>query len=176
MKKNKTKTSDSPKYPMLAPKQKNSSVTERRVRRCLNRQTPEGDEQARTLLAAIPPEKRGAEYYFLAGCLRYRLGHIMDAKAYLDRACELSWGKIPEYETVRDSLDETSAPTPEETENFAVIDPTGEVYQPRRAYVFWGGLGECCTEACCECGCEVCTEGCCEGCASGCCEGCSCDC
>lgn len=155
-------------YPTLAKRQKDSTVIERRVRRLLNRQTPEDDENARQLLATIRPDKRGAEYYFLSGCLRHRLGHLTDALAYLDRACELSKNKCSEYTKLRDTVRAAAAPTTEALEHFAVIDPEGQPHSRGRTFVFWNFMGECCTEGCCEC----CIEGCCEGCA----DGCSCDC
>ena len=177
MKQKKTsETGTPPQYPWLVNRHKHSTVIERRVRRFLNRQTPEGDEEARKLLSAIPPEKRGEEYYFLSGCLRHRMGHTTDAMAYLDRACELAQGKISEYEKVRATLQSEAEPTPEDMENFMTFDDDGQMYQPHRAFVFWNFVGECCVEGCFECACEGCTSGCAEGCCEAGCDGCSCDC
>ena len=171
----KTAADTQQKYPWLVKKQKTSTVIERRVRRFLNQQTPEGDENARQLLSTISSDKRSAEYYFLSGCLRHRMGHMTDAMAYLDRACEMAQGKIPEYETIRNSLKLDAEPTPEVLENFADFE-SGDIYRPRPAFVFWNFMGECCAEGCMECTCDACCEGCGEGCCEGCCEGCSCDC
>ncbi len=151
-------------YPLLAKRQKASTVMERKVRRLLNEQTAQSQDEAWRILSAISPSKRGAEWYFLSGCLRYRLGHFTDTFAYLEKAVELSDGKIPEYQAMKDTLTQTSITLSPPTDQ----DPLQGIQPASRGSMFAGFMGECCTEGCCECLCE--------GCCEGLCDGCDCDC
>ena len=60
-------------------------------------------DDAQALLRAIPERERGAEWYYLMGCVLLRYGHLIDAQSYLDRACRLDPYNA-EYRTVADRL------------------------------------------------------------------------
>ena len=141
---------------------------ERKVRRLLNEQTDESHREAWQILTAISPQKRSAEWYFLSGCLRHRMGYITDATAYLDLAIERSSGQIPEYKTMKDALTNTTITLrdPEAQDSLQDIPPAG------KGSMFFG----CVEEGCIECCGEICCEGCCQGCCEGGCDGCDCDC
>lgn len=158
----------------LEKRQKSSTVIERRVRRLLNRHTEASDREAWKILSAVNPDKRSAEWYFLLGCLRYRMGHLTDALSHFNYACELSKGKIPEYERFRDELTEATRLTSETLARFGEVEdvPPGCVTNGGKRDVFFGFVGEVCVEGCCECSCQCCAEGGCEAC----CSNCDCDC
>lgn len=160
-----------PKYPMLAKRQKKSTIMERKVRRLLNQQTDQGDREAWKILSAIQPQKRGAEWYFLSGCLRHRMGYYTDADAYLDTAIRLSNGKVEEYIHIKEKLN-TPEGIPSVSFNFQDAPPMskGEMCGECAGECFIEGCAECCGTGCC----EGCTEGCATGCCEGCCDGCDC--
>lgn len=156
------------KYPLLEKRQKTSTVMERRVRRLLNEQTDKSHQEAWRTLASIDPKKRSEEWYFLSAVLRYRMQYLTDAEAYIDRAIELSGGKIQEYIQTKEAWT-----TGMQAEPIHFSNPPDDTPMSKGA-MFCDCMEECCIEGCCECctDCECCTEGCCEGC----CDGCDCDC
>ena len=58
---------------------------------------------AESLLNGVDQTKRGAEWFFLKGCILVHRGYYFDAMRYIDRACELDPGNR-EYSTLRDNL------------------------------------------------------------------------
>ncbi|MBO5312686.1 MAG: DnaJ domain-containing protein [Clostridia bacterium] len=58
---------------------------------------------AENLLNNIDQTKRGAEWFFLKGCILVHKGYYFDALRYIERACELDPGNT-EYSTLRDNL------------------------------------------------------------------------
>ncbi len=71
-----------------------------RVRSLINVGDLDGAE---ALLRSVGTQERGAEWYFLVGCLLLRRGRIVDAQAYLDHACRLDPYNA-EFRTRRDQL------------------------------------------------------------------------
>ena len=141
---------------------------ERKVRRLLNEQTDESHREAWQILTAISPQKRSAEWYFLSGCLRHRLGYLTDAEFYLEKAVELSHGSIPEYQTMKETLLNPNAIHFADPDSMAGVEPAS------KGSMFVGCMEECFIEGCGECCCECCGEGCCEGICEGLCDGCDC--
>ena len=60
-------------------------------------------DDAQALLRSVPESERGAEWFYLMGCVLLRYGHLIDAQSYLDRACRLDPYNA-EYRTVADRL------------------------------------------------------------------------
>ena len=58
---------------------------------------------AESMLNNIPQTNRGAEWFFLKGCILVQRGYYFDAMRYIDRACELDPSNR-EYSTLRDNL------------------------------------------------------------------------
>lgn len=58
---------------------------------------------AESMLNNIPQTSRGAEWFFLKGCILVQRGYYFDATRYIDRACELDPSNR-EYSTLRDNL------------------------------------------------------------------------
>ncbi|MBP3495580.1 MAG: DnaJ domain-containing protein [Clostridia bacterium] len=58
---------------------------------------------AEMLLNGVEQLKRGAEWFFLKGCVLLQSGYYFDAMRYIDRACELDPNNA-EYRTLRDNL------------------------------------------------------------------------
>lgn len=58
---------------------------------------------AENLLNGVDQTKRGAEWFYLKGCILVHRGYYMDAMRYIDRACELDPSNR-EYSTLRDNL------------------------------------------------------------------------
>lgn len=58
---------------------------------------------AESILNAVDQTKRGAEWFFLKGCILVHRGYYFDAMRYIDRACELDPDNR-EYSTLRDNL------------------------------------------------------------------------
>lgn len=58
---------------------------------------------AENLLNGVNQIDRGAEWFFLKGCILVHRGYYFDAMRYIDRACELDPGNR-EYATLRDNL------------------------------------------------------------------------
>lgn len=58
---------------------------------------------AESLLNGVAQTSRGAEWFFLKGCILIQRGYYFDALRYIDRACELDPGNR-EYTTLRDNL------------------------------------------------------------------------
>lgn len=58
---------------------------------------------AESMLNNIPQTGRGAEWFFLKGCILVQRGYYFDATRYIDRACELDPNNR-EYATLRDNL------------------------------------------------------------------------
>lgn len=61
-----------------------------------------------TLLNSVDQTKRGAEWFFLKGCVLVHSGYYFDAIRFIDRACELDPNN-QEYKTLRDNLRTQSA-------------------------------------------------------------------
>ena len=145
------------RYPMLRSKSALSTGKTRHIRRLLNHQTPVYDEEARLLLRKIVPEGRDAEWYFLAGCLQHRRGHMIDAQAYMDRACEMGGDQVPEYREVYEKI-LSSATDADETEQEGNESPANGQKLTGAWNFIQDGCCECCCEACgtvaCECICE----------------------
>lgn len=57
-----------------------------RVRERLNAGDLDGAE---VMLRCVSAAERGAEWYFLMGCVLLRRGQLVDAQAHLDRACQM---------------------------------------------------------------------------------------
>ena len=55
------------------------------------------------MLNGIEQTNRGAEWFFLKGCILVHKGYYFDALRYIDRACELDPAN-QEYATLRDNL------------------------------------------------------------------------
>lgn len=71
-----------------------------RIRMMINR----GDyKSAESMLNSISQTQRGAEWFFLKGCILVHRGYYFDAMRYIDRACELDPSNR-EYATLRDNL------------------------------------------------------------------------
>ena len=71
-----------------------------RIRMMINR----GDyKSAEAMLNSIPQTQRGAEWFFLKGCILVHRGYYFDAMRYIDRACEIDPSNR-EYATLRDNL------------------------------------------------------------------------
>ncbi|MBO5286737.1 MAG: DnaJ domain-containing protein [Clostridia bacterium] len=75
------------------------------IRMAINRGDYKGAEG---LLNSIDQTKRGAEWFFLKGCVLVHSGYYFDAMRYIDRACELDPNN-QEYRTLRDNLRTQSA-------------------------------------------------------------------
>ena len=60
-------------------------------------------KSAENMLNNISQTQRGAEWFFLKGCILVHRGYYFDASRYLDRACELD-PTNREYSTLRDNL------------------------------------------------------------------------
>lgn len=58
---------------------------------------------AENMLNNIPQTNRGAEWFFLKGCILVQRGYSFDAMRYIDRACELDPSNR-EYSMLRDNL------------------------------------------------------------------------
>lgn len=58
---------------------------------------------AESMLNNIPQTSRGAEWFFLKGCILVQRGYYFDATRYINRACELDPNNR-EYSTLRDNL------------------------------------------------------------------------
>lgn len=58
---------------------------------------------AENMLNSIEQTKRGAEWFFLKGCILVHKGYYFDALRYIERACELDPAN-QEYATLRDNL------------------------------------------------------------------------
>ena len=58
---------------------------------------------AENMLNSIPQTSRGAEWFFLKGCILVQRGYYFDATRYIDRACELDPSNR-EYQMLRDNL------------------------------------------------------------------------
>ncbi len=58
---------------------------------------------AENMLNNIPQTSRGAEWFFLKGCILVQRGYYFDATRYIDRACQLDPSNR-EYSTLRDNL------------------------------------------------------------------------
>ena len=58
---------------------------------------------AESRLNSIPQTSRGAEWFFLKGCILVQRGYYFDAMRYIDRACELDPANR-EYAMLRDNL------------------------------------------------------------------------
>lgn len=70
------------------------------IRTAINR----GDyNAAEKMLNGIPQTDRGAEWFYLKGCILVHRGYHFDAMRYIDRACELDPANR-EYSTLRDNL------------------------------------------------------------------------
>ncbi len=70
------------------------------IRAIINR----GDfKTAESMLNGIEQTNRGAEWFFLKGCILVHKGYYFDALRYIDRACELDPAN-QEYATLRDNL------------------------------------------------------------------------
>lgn len=70
------------------------------IRAIINR----GDfKTAENMLNSIEQTNRGAEWFFLKGCILVHKGYYFDALRYIDRACELDPSN-QEYATLRDNL------------------------------------------------------------------------
>ena len=133
------------RYPMLRSRSALSDGKMRRIRRLLNHQTRAYDEEARRALASIEPERRDAEWYFLAGCLQHRHGHMVDAQAHIDRACELGEEQVPEYREVYDKI-------LSDVSNDVGGDQTLDRTEDKQPKDVWGLVQDGCCECCCEVG------------------------
>ena len=71
-----------------------------RIRSAINSGDYKG---ADTMLDNIPQTSRGAEWFFLKGCILVQRGYYFDATRYIERACELDPNNR-EYATLRDNL------------------------------------------------------------------------
>ena len=60
-------------------------------------------DQAESILASVPQEKRNAEWFFLRGCVLLRRGHYVDAQNCFDNACAQD-PYNEEYRRARDSV------------------------------------------------------------------------
>lgn len=60
-------------------------------------------KSAEKMLNDIPQTQRGAEWFFLKGCILVHRGYYFDAMRYVDKACELDPSNR-EYSTLRDNL------------------------------------------------------------------------
>ena len=78
----------------------NYDPTYSQIRASINK----GDyKNAESMLNNIPQTQRGAEWFFLKGCILVHRGYHFDAMRYVDRACELDPNNR-EYSTLRDNL------------------------------------------------------------------------
>lgn len=78
----------------------NNDPQYQRIRMLINR----GDyRNAEAMLNGIAQTQRGAEWFFLKGCILVHRGYYFDAMRYIDRACELDPSNR-EYATLRDNL------------------------------------------------------------------------
>jgi tetratricopeptide (TPR) repeat protein len=98
-------------------------------------------DDAQAILRSVPEGERGAEWFYLMGCVLLRYGHLIDAQSYLDRACRLDPYNA-EYRTVADRLRVQTA-------------ASAGGY---RTTTHGGGCSECdicssllCADCCCEC-------------------------
>lgn len=65
-------------------------------------------DAAEQTLQAVPNEERGAEWYFLMGCILLRQGRAVDAQNYFDRACAMDPYNT-EYQNARSRLRNSTA-------------------------------------------------------------------
>ena len=78
----------------------NYDSTYSQIRTTINK----GDyKSAENMLNNIPQTQRGAEWFFLKGCILVHRGYNFDAMNYINRACELDPSNR-EYSTLRDNL------------------------------------------------------------------------
>ena len=59
--------------------------------------------EAAQVLASVPESQRGAEWYFLMGCIAVSRGHYVDAQQFFDTACGMDPSNA-EYRDARDRL------------------------------------------------------------------------
>ncbi len=112
--------------------------------------TAEADE----LLQTVSVSERGAEWYFLEGCITTQKGWFLDASKYFEKACELE----PTNEEYRMAYEKLK----ENTQTYARGYRQSASPDGRHCNI------TCCDLLCLECFCEFCCEGICEGLAGGC--------
>jgi hypothetical protein len=59
--------------------------------------------EAAQVLSTIPEGERGAEWYFLMGCVAVSRGHYVDAQQFFDTACGMD-PENPEYRNAQERL------------------------------------------------------------------------
>ena len=95
---------------------------------------------AEELLRTVPAEGRGAEWYFLCGCVMTRRGRYVDAGICFDRACSLD-PYNEEYRMARDELRSRRS----QTSSSSASDPCGSACNVCR------NMPCCCWLPCCCC-------------------------
>ena len=71
-----------------------------KIRQAINRRDFRYAEQ---LLGSVKAENRGAEWYFLRGCVLLQAQYYFDALNYLDKACQMDPNNM-EYRNMRDRV------------------------------------------------------------------------